>query len=481
MNLFNTIHLIGIVGVAMLFSSCGGNQKTAENEEESKPNIIYIMADDLGYGDVGVYGSKHIKTPNIDKMAEQGMMFTRHYAGSPVCAPSRCMLMTGKHSGNAIIRGNMQVEPSGQLALPAEEITVAELLKEAGYTTAMIGKWGLGIQHTEGEPDKQGFDYYYGYLDQVLAHNYYPEYLIRNGESELLPNEVKYLDTTAWHKGLGSYSTVKEVYSNDLFTQDALKYLDEHKDTAFFLYLPYTIPHDNGEAPEGEKQEVPDLGIYAGKDWPGESQAYAAMITRLDEAVGLIMQKLDEHGLAENTLLIFTSDNGPMQEENHLFARFHNSNGNLRGAKRDLYEGGIRIPFVAFWPGQIEAGTSTDHISAFWDFMPTACDIAGLPIPEFTDGISMLPVLTGREQPVHDYLYWEFPEKGYQQAVLKGNWKAVRTDLLQNPNAPFELFNLETDESETTNVAEEFPEVVKELAGIAEEARTQSAYFPMPK
>jgi len=481
MKLHHSLHLIGTAGAAFLLSSCANNQTTGDNEIDQKPNIIYIMADDLGYGDIGVYGSEHIKTPNIDKMAEKGMMFTRHYAGSPVCAPSRCVLMTGKHTGNAIIRGNMQTEPSGQLALPNEEVTVAELMKDAGYTTAMIGKWGLGVQNTEGVPDEQGFDYYYGYLDQVLAHNYYPEYLIRNGESELLPNEVKYLDTTAWHKGLGSYSTVQEVYSNDLFTQDAIKYIGENADTSFFLYLPYTIPHNNGEAPAGEKQEVPDLGIYADKDWPDESEAYAAMITRLDEAVGLIMEKLEEKNIADNTLIIFTSDNGPMQEENHLFARFHNSNGNLRGAKRDLYEGGIRVPFLAVWPGKVKAGSTSGHISAFWDFLPTMCDIAGISIPEYTDGISMLPALTGQEQPKHDYLYWEFPEKGYQQAVLKGDWKAVRTDIQENPNTPFELYNLATDESESNNVAEEYPEVVEELARIANEAHSVSEYFPIPK
>ncbi len=318
-------------------------------EIETRPNIIYIMADDLGYGDLGCYGQEIIQTPNIDRLASSGVRFTQHYAGNTVCAPSRCALMTGYHMGHAQVRGNRQAEPSGQWPISPGTVTVARLLKSAGYKTGMIGKWGLGIENSTGDPLKQGFDYYYGYLDQVLAHNYYPEYLLRNGEREYQDNEVIYLDTTFWHKGLGSYSTGKSAYSHDLFLEDALRYLDENHEEPFFLYLPFTIPHDNGEAPEGERMEVPDYGPYANEDWPGDTKRYAAKITRMDRGVGRIMEKIKEHGIEENTLVFFTSDNGPMPGEE--FTEFFNSNGSFRGGKRDVYEGGIRVPLVAAWQG----------------------------------------------------------------------------------------------------------------------------------
>ncbi|HDS07207.1 MAG TPA: DUF4976 domain-containing protein, partial [Bacteroides sp.] len=325
------------------------------------------------------------------------------------------------------------------------------------------------------DPLKQGFDSYYGYLDQVLAHNYYPEYLLRNGEREYLDNEVQYLDTSLWHKGLGSYSTVKNAYSHDLFTREALKFIREHRDSLFFLYLPYTIPHENGEAPLGERQEVPDFGIYADRDWPREQKGYAAMISRLDSDVGRIMQLLDEVGLAERTVLFFTSDNGPMPDRE--FTEYFNSNGPFRGGKRDLYEGGIRVPMLVAWEGRIKAGTRNDHLSAFWDFLPTACDIAGIPVPPRMDGISFLPVLRGQEQPRHESLYWEFMEQGGKQAVRKGNWKLVRNQVISEPPGTVELYDLGEDPAETKDVSHEHPEKVQELLDEMEASRTESDIF----
>jgi arylsulfatase A-like enzyme len=474
-------HNLYYLAVVLAAVGCKGTQEDQDKQEKtSKPNIIYIMADDLGYGDVGCYGQEVIQTPNIDQMAEQGIKFTQHYAANTVSAPSRCGLMTGMHMGHAEVRGNMEVDPSGQMPISDSTVTVAEMLKKAGYTTAMIGKWGLGVENTSGEPNKQGFDFYYGYLDQVLAHNYYPEYLLRNGKKEYLDNEVQYLDPDAWHDGLESYSTKKVDYSHDLFTKEALNYLEDKQDTTFFLYLPYTIPHNNGGAPEGRKQEVPDMGIYADKDWPHDRKGYAAMITRMDKDIGRLMGKLKKLGLEKNTLVVFTSDNGPMKES-HGFTRFFDSNGPFRGGKRDLYEGGIRVPHIAKWPGKIKAGRTTDHLSAFWDFFPTACEVAGIEPPEYVDGISYLPELLGKKQPKHEYLYWEFPAAGGKQAIRKGKWKAIRNNLYDNPEAPVELYNLKKDVAESDNIAEQHPEKVEEMKKLMEEARTYDPNWKLLK
>ncbi|MFW5760540.1 MAG: arylsulfatase [Cyclobacteriaceae bacterium] len=471
-----------IFALIISLMACQRNIDTIyENQEPLQPNIIYIMADDLGYGDIGVYGQQLIQTPYIDQMAREGIMFTQHYAGSPVCAPSRSVLMTGQHTGRTYVRGNSQAEPYGQLPLPEEEVTVAEALKNAGYVNGIIGKWGLGVENTPGFPLDQGFDFFYGYLDQVLAHNYYPEYVWRNHEKEYLDNEVRYLDSTAWHRGLGSYSTKKVDYTHDLFSNEALSFIENNQDTSFFLYLPYTIPHNNGEAPAGEKMEVPDWDIYADSAWDAETKGYAAMITRMDKDVGRILQKLKDLDLDENTLVIFTSDNGPMQEDLHEFTRIFNSNGPFRGAKRDLYEGGIREPFIAWWPGTIEARRETDHPSAFWDFMPTACELAGVETPDASTGISYLPVLLGDEQPTHNYFYWEFPERGYQIAIRKGEWKAIKTGLQDNPHAPWQLYNLAEDIGESNDVAAQHPEILQEMDKIVMEAHEPSEHFPMPE
>ncbi len=446
------------------------------SEPKTGPNIIFIMADDLGIGDLGCYGQEIIQTPNIDRLALSGMRFTQHYAGNTVCAPSRCALMTGYHMGHAEVRGNRQAEPSGQWPISLGTETVAGLLKSAGYRTAMIGKWGLGIENSTGDPLKHGFDSYYGYLDQVLAHNYYPEYLLRNGEREYLDNEVHYLDTSFWHKGLGSYATHKSEYSHDLFLEEALWYLDENHEGPFFLYLPFTVPHDNGEAPEGERMEVPGLGMYAEKDWPGDTRRYAAKITRMDRGVGMIMEKLDELGIEGNTIVFFTSDNGPMPGEE--FTEFFNSNGIYRGGKRDVYEGGIRVPLIVAWKGTIKPERISGHLSAFWDFLPTVCDLAGIDTPAGLDGISYLPELVGNDQSSHEYLYWEFSELGGKQAIRQGKWKLVKNDCFRQDGGEQELFDLDHDPGEMKDLSEEYPELVKELSEQMKSVRTESEIFP---
>jgi len=446
---------------------------TCEKKAQPPPNIIFIMADDLGYRDLGCYGQNHIQTPNIDKMAREGMRFSQHYAGSPVCAPSRCVLMTGLHSGHALVRGNREADPYGQLQIPDETVTVAELLKQAGYTTGMIGKWGLGVENTPGDPNKQGFDFFYGYYCQVHAHNSFPEYLYRNGQKEKLQNEVVYMDPSHWTRGLGSYATKKVDYSQDLCLQEALHFIESNKNQPFFLYLPFTIPHNNGEAPAGEMNEVPSLEPYSNESWKREDKAYAAMITRLDGYVGKILDQLKAAGIDENTLVMFTSDNG-----GHINDVFQ-SNGELRGQKRDLFEGGIRVPLIARWPAKIQTNTVSEHVSAFWDFLPTACELVGTTAPANIDGISLLPTLLGKEQPQHDYLYWEFhwwqPAK---QAVRFGDWKAVKLHGDENNESQLMLFNLAEDLAEQHDLAAQHPDIVARAQALMNEAHTHSPHFP---
>lgn len=475
--LYKFFHL-SLLFFITFFWACSSNTESeqSENKEEStKTNIIYIMADDLHYSEVGCYGQQYIQTPNIDRMAREGMRFTQHYAGTSVCAPSRCVLMTGMHTGHAAVRGNKQWNPSGQMPLPDSSFTVAEAFKKAGYTTGMFGKWGLGEPGTEGDPNQQGFDVYYGFTDQVLAHNSFPEFLWKNGKKVLLQNEVKYLDSTAWHGGLGSYSTKKVDYANDLFEQEALTFINENQNQPFFLYLPVTMPHDNGEAPEGERIESPDLGQYEDKSWSEEEKEYASVVTRLDQYVKQIMDTLQALGIAEHTLVMFTSDNG--RQMDYIFT----DDSPLRGKKRELYEGGIRVPFVAWWPGTIKAGEESTHISAFYDLFPTACELAGVEVLANLDGISFLPTLLGNEQPQHDYLYWEFQEGGKRQAVRKEKWKAVRNDVFENEDASVELYNLSEDLKESHNLAEQHPEIVQELREIMEKAHVPDPNWPLFK
>jgi len=439
-----------------------------------RPNIIFILADDLGYGDLGCYGQETIQTPNLDRMAAEGMVFTDHYSGTCVCAPSRCSLMTGLHTGHAYVRGNTEVKPMGQLPLPAGTVTLPKRLKQAGYTTALIGKWGLGGPDSTGTPNKQGFDSFFGYLCQRHAHNYYPEFLFRNDEKVPLTNEVKPVNPP------GGVATQRVQYSHDLFAAAALDYVIQDRRKPFFLYLAYTIPHANNEAGQ-DGMEVPSYGPYAREDWPKPQKGHAAMITRMDADIGKLFLRLKTLGLDDNTLVLFSSDNGP-HKEGGADPEFFASSGPLRGLKRDLYEGGIRVPLIARWPGHVAPGSGTNHVCAFWDFLPTCCDLAGVSPPEAIDGISFAPTLLGKpqEQRKHPYLYWEFHEQGKKQAARMGVWKAVRLNVAKNPNAPIELYNLKEDLGEQENVAGQHPEIVRQMAEIMTAARTPSDRWPWP-
>lgn len=478
--------------ILLLHQFCRNGEKSPV---ASKPNIIYILADDLGYGDVSCFrkeereviadedgdfmaygtsadsGYKGLTTPNIDKMASEGIKFTRHYCGSTVCAPSRASLLTGKHTGHASVRGNYP----GQLLLD-EELTIAEKLKEAGYVTGAVGKWGVGSPPPADDPERNGFDFFYGYVNMMHAHNFYPEFMYRNGQKEYLEGNKLYTvdGKNPWsrHEGAG-VAEQKEQYAHDLFDREALRFLEENRDKTFFLYLAYNVPHTNNEAGKflGDGMEVPDYGPFENKDWPNPEKGFAEMIRKLDHSVGTILDRLSGLGIEDNTLVIFASDNGPHQEGGHD-AGFFNSNGILRGIKRDLYEGGIRTPFVARWPEYITPGTSSGHVSAFWDVLPTFCEVAGVTPPAETDGISFLNALTGRGdlQQDHEYLYWEFYEKGGKQAVLKGDWKAVRLDACTGDPLPTELYDLGKDPSEKNNVAGDHPEMVRKFEQLMKEA-----------
>ncbi len=439
----------------------------AGSSPSKKPNIIFIMADDLGYGDLGCYGQKKIKTPHLDRLAKAGLRFTQHYSGSTVCAPSRCSLMTGLHTGHTYIRGNREIQPEGQHPIPADTVTVAKILKQAGYTTGCMGKWGLGGPDSSGAPNKQGFDRWFGYLCQRQAHRFYPTHLWRNDEKIELG---------------------KKQYSHDLIAEESLQFIEDNRDNPFFLYLPFTIPHAELNAPEdsmkeyrGKFEEKPfaGRGNYGPQEAP--KAAYAAMVTRMDRDVGRIAALLKKLGIDKNTLIMFTSDNGPHHEGGND-PHFFDSNGPLRGIKRDLYEGGIRAPMIAYWPGTIEAGSVSDHISAFWDILPTFAELGGAKVPGGIDGISMLPALTGktRKQKKHDFMYWEFHvsgSRGIKQAVRMGDWKAVRTAL----GKPLELYNLKNDLGETKNIADRHPKVIAKIENYLKTARTESEIFPLKK
>jgi arylsulfatase A-like enzyme len=440
------------------------------SKKKSKPNIIYILADDLGYGDLGCYGQKQILTPNLDQMAADGMKFTDHYSGSTVCAPSRCSLMTGLHTGHSYIRGN------GKNNLRPEDVTVAMVLKDAGYSTALIGKWGNGHEGSTGIPNKKGFDYFFGYLDQHHAHNYYPTFLMRNKKRIPLKNVVP--EEGPYGQGVASK---KVQYSHDLIAAEALDFVKRSKDEPFFMYLALTIPHANNEAGD-LGMEIPSDAPYSGKDWPQQQKNMAAMVTKMDTDIGRLMALLKVLDIDENTIIFFTSDNGPHSEGGND-PTFFGSSGPLRGTKRDLYEGGIRVPMIARWPGKIEAGSVSDLQSAFWDFLPTAADLAGAEAPSNLDGISMVPTLKGRtnRQKKHEYLYWEFNEKGGKQAVLMGRWKGIRLDLQKDRFGPIELYDLKKDLAEENNIASQHPEIVSKIAEIMEKGRSKSELFPIGK
>lgn len=437
---------------------------TAMAPSQTRPNIIFIQADDFGYGDLSCYGQQKFKTPNIDRLAAEGVRFTQYYAGSTVCAPSRSALMTGQHTGHTRIRGN------ARHPLLPEDVTVAEVLKSAGYKTGLIGKWGLGEAGTTGIPNKQGFDYFFGYLNQRHAHNYYPTFLWRNEEQVKLRNVVPNEDK----EGAG-VSTNKLDYSHDLIAEESLKFVERNSGGPFFLYLAFTIPHANNEA-RNKGMEVPDLGEFAGKDWPDQEMAKAAMIARMDRDIGRLMALLKRLGIDDNTVVFFTSDNGP-HKEGGADPEFFDSNGPLKGIKRDMYEGGIRAPMIARWPKRIKAGTTSGQVWAHWDFLPTAAEIAGALAPSNIDGLSMLPALLGKKQRNHDFLYWEFHERGFDQAARMGDWKAVRKGF----GSPLELYNLKSDIGEENNVAAKHPEIVKKIEEHLKTARTESEFWPVKR
>ena len=439
----------------------------AQQADNKTPNIIYIMADDLGMGDLGCYGQKIIKTPAIDALAKQGMIFTSHYSGSTVSAPSRCVLLTGKHTGNVAIRGNAGVTlDNGEhydSALPANEVTIAEAIKGQGYTSAVIGKWGLGAPESEGHPLAQGFDYFYGYLGQLNAHGFYPEFLWEN-------NTKIDLD--------------KKGYSHDLIMDKALNFIDKNSDKPFFIYLTPTIPHAELIVPEGELGEYEDMfneTPYVGKHYKSCEKplaTFAAMVTRLDSDVQRVMDLLKEKGIDDNTIVIFTSDNGTHREGGH--SGFFNSSAGYRGVKRDLYEGGVRTPYIVNWKGVIEPGSHTNHISAFWDFLPTVCDITGSALPHGVDGVSFLPTLINKgEQTKHDYLYFEFHEMGGRQSILKDGWKLIRLFAKDSTKTRYELYNLDQDPTERFDLSTKHPEKVSEYIKIMDSARTpnEKEYF----
>lgn len=426
----------------------------------ARPNIVLILADDLGYGDLGCYGQTRIHTPNLDRMAAEGIRFTSAYAGSTVCAPSRCSLMTGLHTGHARTRGNR----SPDLPLRPTDITVTEILKSAGYRTALFGKWSLGELGSTGYPTRKGFDEWFGYFSQLHAHNYYPEHLL-DGETAFLCR--------------GNMGLQRKDYAPDLFTERAIEFIrKQDASNPFFLHLCYTAPHANNEMgrDSGDGMEVPSYGPYENKPWPQPEKGFAAMITRMDSDIGRIFGALKAKGLDDNTLVIFTSDNGPHKEGGHS-PSFFESSGPLRGIKRDLTEGGIRVPAIARWPARIRAGRTVDFPWAFWDVLPTFAELAGAPAPSGLDGISIVPTLLGQSQKAHDYLYWEFHEGGFSQAVRMGPWKGIR----KGPDGPIELYNLDEDLHESRNLAGDRPAIVQEIARLMREARTESEFWPVGK
>jgi arylsulfatase A-like enzyme len=430
---------------------------------ERPPNIIFILADDLGYGDLGCYGQTKIRTPHLDQLAAEGMRFTQGYAGSTVCAPSRAALLTGLHTGHTRIRGN------GQVPLALEDLTVAEVLKRKGYQTGVIGKWGLGLENSTGTPHRQGFDEWLGYLDQVQAHNYYPTYLYRSSVSGNCFDVVLPLE--------GNFDGKQTIYSHDYFTMAATNYLRISKYRPFFLYLAYTLPHANPELTRktGNGMQVPDDVPYSEEAWPQPEKNKAAMITRLDQSVGVIMEQLRHLKIETNTIVFFSSDNGPHQAGGNDPA-FFKSSGPFHGIKRDLYEGGIRVPLIVHWPGHIKPGSVSDQIFAFWDFLPTAAELAGVKPPADIDGISVLPALLGQKQTnQHAFLYWEFRQGKTKQAVRMGGWKAVRLA----PSRPLELYDLRDDPGESRDVAKTHPDIVEKIEAYLKSARTESKEWPL--
>lgn len=437
----------------------------ADAAAPARPNVVFILADDLGSAELGCYGQKKIRTPHLDRMAADGMRFTQFYSGNAVCAPSRCSLMTGKHPGHAYVRSNKAVQPEGQEPIPADAVTITELLKAQGYATGAMGKWGLGPMQSTGDPLAHGFDLFFGYNCQAHAHNHYPTWLWRNHEKIELDGKQ---------------------YALDLMETEALKFVRTHRDRPFFLYLPFIVPHLALQVPEdslaeyaGQFPEVPYTGGKGYRPHPTPRAAYAAMITRMDRTIGRLFALIKELGLDQRTLVMFSSDNGPAHDVGGADSPFFESAGKLRGLKGDLYEGGIRVPLLARWPGRIRAGATSDLPSANWDVMPTLCDLAGAKTPADCDGLSFLPTLLGRgEQRKHEFLYWEFPGYGGQQAIRVGNWKAIRTGLARGPQ-PIQLYDLDSDPSEQHDLAAQHPDRVARMQALMAAQHTRSTIFPI--
>ncbi|RZS96537.1 arylsulfatase [Cecembia calidifontis] len=469
-----------MIGILSLIS-CQGKKSDAIPKKQ--PNIVFILADDLGYGDLGFLGQKVIETPNLDRLAAEGMFFSNHYSGATVCAPSRSALMTGLHTGHTPIRGNFEIQPEGQYPLSDTLLTLPKLFQRAGYATGAFGKWGLGFVGTEGDPNNQGFDQFFGYNCQRIAHRYYPEYLWKNKEKVFLPGND-------WKQ--------KSTYAPDIIHQESLKFLEENSHKPFFMFVPMVMPHAELAIPEGDlldyyRNKIGDEEPHLAKkgsdygddpfDIPGYQSnpypraSYAAMVALLDRQVGEIIKKLEDLGLIDNTIIIFASDNGPHVEGGND-PDYFDSNGIFRGYKRDLYEGGIKTPLIVKWPGIIKKGSTSEHISAFWDFLPTFAEIIGQEVPQTVDGISFLPTLKGESnQRTHEYLYWEFHELGGRQAIRKGDWKAVKYGVKNNPQAAMELYNLKEDPSESQNIADRYPDIAQEMTGLFNQARIPNPIF----
>lgn len=437
-------------GQSAAAAAAAGSVLAAEAPRE-RPNIIVMLADDLGYGDVGCFGQRIIKTPWVDRLAQQGIRFTQCYAASTVCAPSRSCTVTGQHSGHTRVRGNDYVP------LRPEDPSIGRMMQDAGYRTAIIGKWGLGEPGTTGIPTRQGFDEFFGYLNQVHAHNSFATELWRN-------EQIVTLEANRDGK--------QGAYSNDLFLQESLAFVERNRRRPFFLLWWHTIPH---AFPAQRQIEVPEIEpIYRDQSWPDIEKRFASVVTRMDRHLGIMMQRLNKLGLTRNTIILFTSDNGPQAVPPHD-PTFFKSSGSLRGIKRDLYEGGICVPTVLRWPGRAPAGTVCDEPWAHYDMMATLADIVGKPVPRGTDGVSVLPLWQGRKAAPHPPFYWEFHEGGFHQAVRMGDWKGVRHGLTK----PLELYDLRNDRAETRNVAARHPEVVARMEAFLKTARTESKEFPI--
>lgn len=467
-----------------------------ESRAASRPNVVLIVADDLGYRELGCYGQKKIRTPNLDRLAREGTRLTQHYSGNAVCAPSRCVLMTGKHPGHAFVRSNREVRPEGQLPIPDDEVTLAELLRKEGYATGAFGKWGLGPPGSEGDPLRQGFQRFFGYNCQRHAHSYYPSYLWSDAERIALDNKPPVPGHAGLPEGADpndprSYDRFKgRDYAPDRINKQALAFIREHHDEPFFLYYPTIIPHVALHVPDEDLEPYLKLGW---KDPPftrpkggytphfTPRAAYAAMISRMDRYVGNVLKLLDELELTDNTIVIFSSDNGTSGLKDEVDSEFFESVGELRGLKGSLYEGGVRVPAIVRWPGRVPAGAVSDRVSGFEDWLPTILELVGAAdsIPEQLDGISLAPTLLGKKQKPRPFLYREFPGYGGQQSIRVGDWKAIRTNLNAG-NVKVELYDLSQDPGERRDVASEHPDTLARLTKLMEEQHTKSEHFPLP-